>query len=115
MTIKLNCAELESLQVGVGVWIGDLEEQEDEGRALEEHLLYRRYHLRALRKRIGIKLAEKKEVTKDFRMQYSEVEIFTLLNCWHEEEDDLLIGILRSIMRKFHALFESQPVRLYVS
>lgn len=114
MTVKLNCAELESLQLGISVWLGDLEEQEDGGEALMEHQLYRRYHLRALRKRIGIKLAEKKGEKKDFRMQYSEVEIFTLLRCWHEEEDELLIGILRSIMLKFHSLFESQPI-LYVS
>jgi hypothetical protein len=102
MKITLSCLELKTLIIAISMWIWDLEQEEDELGALEEHQLFRRFHLQALAKRIDKKLIDKEGSQKPFQMKYSELEIFLLMNCYLEEEDELLILNLRSIMRKFN-------------
>lgn len=115
MTIKFSVAELELLRNGILIWIGDIEDAQDAQQGvLKEEQVYRLHHLRAVLRKIEMKIADKKKEKGQFQMKFDPLACFTILNCWRDEEEEFVIRALRSIMRKF-AYFEQKPFQLYVS
>jgi len=114
LNIKLTVTELELLSSAIQTWIDDLSELDRNNDGLEEHQIYRQLILRMILRRIDRKIADKKGVQGSFNMQYPPLEIWTINNCWRDEECEVFIGIMRGILSKFIA-FEAKNVKLIVS
>ena len=114
MNIKLTVSELELLSSCIQTWIDDLSELDRNNDGLEEHQIYRQHVLQMILRRIDRKIADKKGEQNAFSTKFPPLEIWTVNNCWRDEECEVFIGIMRGIICKFIA-FEAKNAKLIVS